>query len=224
MAGHTTPFESLGGCTVRVRVWPAWDSAQRVCDLTLIAFTLPVWGLLLLTAVVLKFLFDGGPILFRHVRLGLGGRPFVLYKIRTTPADFQPSPADWSDQDYPPRTRYGALLRRFDIDELPQLWNVIKGEMSLVGPRPEMPLHVKRFSGWLPEYRQRLSVRPGLTGLAQVRGWRGDTSIHKRLRSDLEYANRRGAGMYFAILARTVSVELRFISGSTRHPRPVPDQ
>ncbi len=222
MADHSAPFESLGGCAVRAGVWPAWDFVQRVCDLAVIALTLPFWGPLLLGAVALKYLFDGGPVFFRHVRLGLGGQPFVLYKIQTTPVDFQPSPADWSNQDYPPRTRYGALLRRFDIDELPQLWNVIKGEMSLVGPRPEMPLHVKRFCGWLPEYRQRLSVRPGLTGLAQVRGWRGDTSIHQRLLSDLEYAGRRGAGMYFAILARTVSVELRLISGSARHPRPVP--
>ncbi len=216
MAGQSTPFESFTGYPSRVGVWPAWDFLQRACDLALIAFTLPFWGPLLLGAVAVKLLLDGGPILFRHVRLGLCGQPFVLYKIRTTPADFQPSPADWSNQDYPPRTRYGAFLRRFDLDELPQLWNVIKGEMSLVGPRPEMPLHVKRFSRWLPEYRQRLTVLPGLTGLAQVRGWRGDTSIRQRLLSDLEYANRRGARMYFLILARTL------ISGSARHPRPVP--
>jgi lipopolysaccharide/colanic/teichoic acid biosynthesis glycosyltransferase len=215
MAGQSTPFESFGGCTTRGETQLAWDSVQRACDLALVALTMPVWGPLLLGAVAVKFLFDGGPILFRHVRLGLGGRPFVLYKIRTTPADFRPSPADWSNQDYPPRTRYGAFLRHFDLDELPQLWNVIKGEMSLVGPRPEMPFHVKRFSRWLPEYRQRLEVRPGLTGLAQVRGWRGDTSIQQRLLADLEYTNRRGARMYFVILARTL------ISGSARHPQPV---
>jgi lipopolysaccharide/colanic/teichoic acid biosynthesis glycosyltransferase len=215
MAGHSAPFESFGGYPERAGVWPAWDFLQRGCDLALIALALPFWGPLLLGVAAIKFLLDGGPVLFRHLRLGLGGQPFVLYKIRTTPADFQPSPADWSNQHYPPRTRYGAFLRRFDLDELPQLWNVIKGEMSLVGPRPEMPLHVKRFSGWLPEYRQRLTVRPGLTGLAQVRGWRGDTSIQQRLISDLEYTNRRGARMYFRILVRTL------ISGSARHPRPV---
>jgi putative colanic acid biosynthesis UDP-glucose lipid carrier transferase len=215
MASQSTPLESVGGCTARVEVWPAWDAVQRVCDVALVALTLPVWGPLLLGAVAIKILLDGAPVLFSHVRVGLDGQPFVLYKIRTTPVDFQPTPADWSNEDYPPRTRCGALLRRFDIDELPQLWNVIKGEMSLVGPRPEMALHVKRFSGWLPEYRQRLMVRPGLTGLAQVRGWRGDTSIHRRLVSDLEYTSRRGARTYFMILVRTL------ISGSARHPRPV---
>jgi len=186
-----------------------WDSLQRACDVALILLTLPIWAPLLFWAMTLKLLLDGGPVLFRHVRLGQGGEPFVLYKIRTTPADFEPSAEDWSDASYPPRTRYGGWLRRFDIDELPQLWNVLKGEMSLVGPRPEMPVHARRFSGALPEYRQRLQVRPGLTGLAQVRGWRGDTSIRQRLLSDLEYASQRGPAIYFAILARTVAVEAR---------------
>ncbi|HLM99698.1 MAG TPA: sugar transferase [Bryobacteraceae bacterium] len=209
MAGQIAPLENLVICPVRVHGSSMWDSVQRACDVALIIFTLPVWAPLLLAAMGIKLLLDGGPVLFRHVRLGHGGEPFVLYKLRTTPADFQPSPGDWSNENYPPRTRYGSWLRRFDIDELPQLWNVLKGEMSLVGPRPEMPVHARRFSGALPEYPQRLTVRPGLTGLAQVRGWRGDTSIRQRLVSDLEYANRRGPGMYFAILAKTVAVEAR---------------
>lgn len=215
MAGQSASFENLGGWTICAAARPVWDSVQRACDLALVVLTSPVWGPVLVGTMLIKLLLDGGPVLFRHIRVGRDGRPFILYKIRTTPADFQPNPADWSNEDYPPRTKYGAFLRRFDLDELPQLWNVIKGEMSLVGPRPEMPLHVKRFSGWLPEYRQRLTVRPGLTGLAQVRGWRGDTSIHERLRADLEFANRRGPTVYFSILARTI------ISGSVRHPRPV---
>src|SRR6266850_516890 len=88
---------------------------------------------------------------------------------------------------------------------------VLKGEMSLVGPRPEMPAHAEVFSRRFPQYGRRLAVRPGLTGLAQARGWRGDTSIHERLRSDLEYIGRRGPGMYFAILARTVLMEVRLL-------------
>ena len=80
-------------------------------------------------------------------------------------------------RDFPPRTRLGGWLRRFDLDELPQLWNVLKGEMSLVGPRPEMPVHARDFSCRIPEFTERLAVRPGLTGLAQIRGWRGNTSI-----------------------------------------------
>lgn len=209
MAGQIAPLENLIIYPVRLRRYQTCDALQRACDIALILLTLPVWAPLLLGAMAIKLLLDGRPVLFRHVRLGQGGEPFVLYKIRTTPANFEPTPGDWSNESYPPRTRYGGWLRCFDIDELPQLWNVLKGEMSLVGPRPEMPLHARRFSSALPEYPQRHSVRPGLTGLAQVRGWRGDTSIRRRLLSDLEYASRRGPALYFAILARTVAAEAR---------------
>ena len=209
MAGHTASLDSLAVCERAVHQAPVWDSAQRVCDVALIVLTCPVWGPLLLVALGLKILLDGRPVLFRHVRLGLCGEPFLLHKIRTTPPNFQPGPDDWSDDDFPPRTRLGRWLRRFDIDELPQLWNVLKGEMSLVGPRPEMPLHARRFSHHFPEYTQRLTVRPGVSGLAQVRGWRGDTSIHQRLLCDLEYTSRRGPGLYFTILAKTLWVEVR---------------
>jgi lipopolysaccharide/colanic/teichoic acid biosynthesis glycosyltransferase len=214
MAGHSAPFEELAICSKDVFAPSAWDSLQRGVDVALIVLTLPFWASILIATVALKLLFDGGPVLFRHVRLGRRGQPFLLYKIRTTPPDFQPRQDDWSDEDFPPRTRFGRWLRRFDLDELPQLYNVLKGDMSLVGPRPEMPLHAEKFGWRLPEYSQRLMVRPGLSGLAQVRGWRGNTSIHQRLRCDLEYSSGRGPAMYFAILARTVRVEvLRAISG-----------
>lgn len=227
MAGHIAPLESFAICSPHVRLSQTWDSLQRACDVALILLTLPVWAPLLLGAMAIKLLVDGRPVLFRQPRLGQGGQLFVLYKIRTTPADFEPSPGDWSSDSYPPRTPYGHWLRRFDIDELPQLWNGLKGEMSLVGPRPEMPVHARRFSGALPEYPQRLAVRPGLTGLAQIRGWRGDTSIRQRLLCDLEYANRRGPFLYSTILARTVAVEVRralhpATAGSSRHPRRAP--
>lgn len=209
MAGQTAPLENLAIGPVRVQPHSLWDSLQRVCDLALILLTLPVWAPLLLAVIAGKMLLDGRPVFFRHIRLGQSGEPFVLYKIRTTPTEFEASPGDWSNENYPPRTSYGNWLRHLDIDELPQLWNVLKGEMSLVGPRPEMPSHARRFSSALPEYPERLTVRPGLTGLAQVRGWRGDTSIRHRLISDLEYASRRGATLYFTILAKTVAVEAR---------------
>ena len=98
-------------------------------------------------------------------------------------------------------------MQRFDFDELPQLWNVLRGDMSLVGPRPETPYHCANFASALPGYTQRLQVRPGLTGLAQARGWRGNTSIYERLISDLEYLSNRGFGMYAATLLRTVWLE-----------------
>ncbi|HZT31376.1 MAG TPA: sugar transferase [Bryobacteraceae bacterium] len=186
-----------------------WDRTQRRLDVLLVLLAAPFWlptlGLLLL----LKRIFDGGPVLFGQVRMGRYGKPFVLYKIRTTPSDFHPRPDDWPDEHYPPRTPLGRLLRRMDLDELPQLWNVLRGEMSLVGPRPETPYHSKKFLRCYPAYAWRWQVRPGLTGLAQARGWRGDTSIEQRLASDLEYVCGRRAGLYHGILLRTIASELR---------------
>jgi undecaprenyl-phosphate glucose phosphotransferase len=214
MAGHTARLENLAVYAAGARTARPWDTAQRALDIVLVAITLPLWVPVVCLMAALKLLTDGRPVWFRHVRLGRDSRPFVLHKIRTTPHDFQPGPHDWSDEEFPPRTRFGRWLRRFDLDELPQLWNVLKGEMSLVGPRPEMPAHAEAFSCRLPQYGRRLGVRPGLTGLAQVRGWRGDTSIQHRLGSDLEYIGRRGLGMYFSILARTVSMEVRRLFGN----------
>ena len=215
MAGHTAPLENLAIYSDRARTAVPWDTAQRALDIVLVAITLPLWVPVVFLMAVLKVLSDGRPVWFRHVRLGRDGNRFVLYKIRTTPDGFQPGPHDWSDEEFPPRTPFGRWLRRFDLDELPQLWNVLKGEMSLVGPRPEMPAHAEVFAGRLPQYRRRLAVRPGLTGLAQARGWRGDTSIRERLRSDLEYISRRGPGVYFTILARTAAMEARRLFGGS---------
>lgn len=209
MAGQTTSLASLATYPQRLPAPSAWDSTQRLVDITLIVAASPVWIPLLLFAMALKLVIDGRPLLFHHVRLGLNGEPFVLHKIRTTPLDFQPQPDDWSDEDFPPRTRLGRWLRRFDLDELPQLWNVIRGEMSLVGPRPEMPAHTSSFSSRIPEYTERVAVRPGLTGLAQIRGWRGNTSIRRRVNADLEYLDVRGPWTYFMILLATVRVEAR---------------
>ena len=209
MAGQTTSLASLATYPQRLPAPSAWDSTQRLLDIILIAVASPVWVPLLLLVMVLKLVIDGRPVLFHHVRLGLNGEPFVLHKIRTTPPDFHPQPDDWSDEDFPPRTRLGGWLRRFDLDELPQLWNVLCGEMSLVGPRPEMPVHTSRFSCRIPEFTERLAVRPGLTGLAQIRGWRGNTSIPQRVHSDLEYLESRGSWSYCMILLATVRVEAR---------------
>jgi len=185
------------------------DAVQRAADLLLVTLTAPLWGSLFATLIGAKLLCDGRPVLFRHRRLGRGGQPFDLLKIRTTIPSYVARPEDWPDDRYPPRTRFGRLLRRVDLDELPQLWNVLAGDMSLVGPRPETDYHAFFFATALPDYVRRLAVRPGLTGLAQVEGWRGDTSIEERLRCDLEYIERRGPVLYFATLARTFTMELR---------------
>ena len=218
MAGHTARLENLAIYAAGARTARPWDTAQRALDIVLVAITLPLWVPVVFLMAALKLLTDGRPVWFRHVRLGRDSRPFVLHKIRTTPHDFQPGQHDWSDEEFPPRTRIGRWLRRFDLDELPQLWNVLKGQMSLVGPRPEMPYHSEAFSERMPGYAQRLAVRPGLTGLAQVRGWRANTSIEHRLRSDLEYINHRGFAMYARVLLATIALEIRRVFAQSSRP------
>jgi lipopolysaccharide/colanic/teichoic acid biosynthesis glycosyltransferase len=125
------------------------------------------------------------------VRLGLGGREFVMLKLRTMRADAELGVGPtWAVDGDPRCTRLGAVLRRWGVDELPQLWNVLKGDMSLIGPRPERAEFHRSFLARFPEFDRRLSVRGGVLGLAQVQGWRGDTSIEARLRCDLEYIER----------------------------------
>jgi lipopolysaccharide/colanic/teichoic acid biosynthesis glycosyltransferase len=150
-----------------------------------------------------------GPALYHQVRCGRGGHPFVLYKLRTMQvgAETNAEPG-WTRRDDPRRTALGAVLRRFNLDELPQLWNVIRGDMSLVGPRPERPELVIRFSREIRGYGSRHLVLPGITGLAQVKGWRGDTCLRERLRHDLDYLRRWSPVLDLAILART-TVALR---------------
>jgi lipopolysaccharide/colanic/teichoic acid biosynthesis glycosyltransferase len=197
-----------------IGVLSRWDVAQHALDVAIIAGTAPIWGPVVALLLALKRLVDGPAVLFRHARVGLNGRNFILYKIRTTPAHFRSQPEDWPGEDFPPRTRFGRWLRRCDLDELPQLWNVLKGDMSLVGPRPETPYHSANFAARLPRYVERCRVRPGLTGLAQLRGLRGDTDVCQRLAADLEYVSGRGFRIYTLTLIRTLLLEMRQARGA----------
>jgi exopolysaccharide biosynthesis polyprenyl glycosylphosphotransferase len=143
----------------------------------------------LMGAIALAIVWTSGrPVLYRQTRASLDGRAFRIIKFRTMHSDAEGhSGPRWAEPDDPRRTSLGALLRRLSLDELPQLWNVLRGEMSLVGPRPERPEFVARFSSRLPSYALRHRVRPGITGWAQVNGCRGSTSIERRLQLDLEY-------------------------------------
>lgn len=129
-----------------------------------------------------------GPILYRQERISLDGRSFWIYKFRTmrVDAEIDQTPG-WTRSDDPRRTPLGAILRRLNLDELPQLWNVLRGEMSLVGPRPERPYYVHQFSQEIPKYLDRHLVKTGMTGWAQIHGLRGDTSIPRRTQYDLYY-------------------------------------
>jgi exopolysaccharide biosynthesis polyprenyl glycosylphosphotransferase len=150
-----------------------------------------------------------GPVLFRQERVGRHGTPFTLLKFRTMRCGSQvESDTLWTTKNDPRVTPIGAVLRRFSLDELPQLFNVIRGEMSLVGPRPERPYYVAKFGDDIEKYHLRHSCQVGITGWAQVNGFRGDTSISDRLQYDLYYMRNWSFGLDLQIILRTAVVTL----------------
>ncbi len=159
---------------------------------------------MLLTAVTIKIT-SPGPLIFKQERVGLHNRPFQMYKFRSMEVQ---RPADekekWTTPHDPRVTPFGRFIRKFSIDELPQFLNVLKGEMSLVGPRPERPYFVERFKEQIPRYMIKHQVRPGMTGWAQINGYRGDTSITKRIEHDLYYIENWTLGLDFRILFLTI--------------------
>jgi exopolysaccharide biosynthesis polyprenyl glycosylphosphotransferase len=165
----------------------------------LVIFAMPM----LLLALLVK-LSGRGAVFFRQERMGLGGRPFMLLKFRSMRegAERESGPV-WATREDPRRTWMGRLMRRASLDELPQLFNVLKGDMSLVGPRPERPHFVDQFVGQLPGYMLRHNIKAGLTGWAQVNGLRGNTSVRKRLQYDLYYINHWSLGFDLLILLLT---------------------
>jgi Undecaprenyl-phosphate glucose phosphotransferase len=129
-----------------------------------------------------------GPVFYHQERMGLDGKPFIVYKFRSMPIDAEQETGPiWAPPRDPRVTPIGRWLRQHDIDELPQFWNVFKGEMSIVGPRPERPFFVEQFKHKIPQYMLRHKVKAGITGWAQVNGWRGNTSLEKRIEFDLYY-------------------------------------
>lgn len=160
---------------------------------------------MLVTAAMIK-LTSPGPLIFRQERVGLHNRPFVMYKFRSMEAGQGGDEQDdgWTTRNDARVTGIGRFIRRTSIDELPQLFNVLKGEMSLVGPRPERPLYVEKFREDIPRYMVKHQVRPGMTGWAQVHGYRGDTSIRKRIEYDLYYIENWTMGLDVKILLMTV--------------------
>ncbi len=160
--------------------------------------------LLLVFAVLIKRDLPG-PVFYRQERCGESGRPFRLIKFRTMIADAEATTGPvWAVENDPRRTRIGAFLRRHNLDELPQLWNVLKGEMSLVGPRPERPCFVEQFKEEISRYMWRHASKPGLTGWAQVSGLRGNTDIRERIKYDLYYLENWSLAFDFKILVKTL--------------------
>lgn len=145
-----------------------------------------------------------GPVIFKQERIGLHNEPFKMYKFRSMVQQTdEEEKKGWTVKDDPRVTKVGAFLRRTSLDELPQLFNILKGDMSLVGPRPERPQFVEKFKEEIPRYMIKHQVRPGLTGWAQVNGYRGDTSIRKRVEYDIYYIENWTLGMDIKILFMT---------------------
>ncbi|MBI3839408.1 MAG: exopolysaccharide biosynthesis polyprenyl glycosylphosphotransferase [Planctomycetia bacterium] len=161
---------------------------SRTLDVILSVLLLCVFAVPMLLIALLVKLTSRGPAVYEQHRAGLGGKPFVMFKFRTMRVDAEAETGPvWAKRGDPRRTAVGIVLRRFCLDELPQLFNVLRGEMRLVGPRPERPCFVQTFAQKIPTYCQRHQVLPGITGWAQINGLRGDSSIEERLEFDLFY-------------------------------------
>ena len=171
-----------------------------ILAIILIILFLPV---MLLIAALVK-LTSRGPVFYAQERVSYDGTPFNIYKFRTMTQDAEQTGAGWTVQGDARVTRIGRFLRSTSLDELPQLFNVLTGEMSIVGPRPERPVYIKEFRRQIPRYMLRHKVPAGMTGWAQVHGWRGDTSIDKRIEYDLYYIENWSLLLDFKILVMTV--------------------
>lgn len=194
---------------INIRYVPLDDSFNKflkavsdyVIAVIAIIITSPV---MIITAVAIK-LTSHGPIIFKQERIGYNSQPFMMYKFRSMKVqDPGEEKSEWTTKDDPRKTRVGEFIRKTSIDELPQFFNVLKGDMSVVGPRPERPYFVDQFKESIPKYMVKHQVKPGLTGWAQIHGCRGDTSINKRIEYDIEYVENWHMGLDLGIMIKTV--------------------
>lgn len=180
-----------------------WAVLKRGFDLIVSFLGLVILSPLLLFIAIGVKLSSPGPILFRQTRVGYERKEFEMLKFRSMRQNAEETTA-WTSNEDERRTKFGSLIRKTSLDELPQLWNVLRGEMSLVGPRPELPHFVEQFRETIPLYMVKHQVKPGMTGWAQVNGYRGDTSIEKRVELDLWYIEHWSVGLDIRILFRTI--------------------
>jgi len=194
--GHSTPE--------RIALSPFLLSMKRCIDIAIVICIIALLAIPMIAIAIVVKLTSRGPVLYSQERIGYRGTRFIIYKYRTMVVDAEKSTGPiWAKNDDPRCTRIGLILRRTSLDELPQLINVLRGDMSLVGPRPERPCFVQQFSCEYPDYPLRLEMPPGLTGLAQINGWRGNTSLRARLDCDLEYIRQWSLRRDLHILLKT---------------------
>ncbi|WP_374001719.1 undecaprenyl-phosphate glucose phosphotransferase [Bdellovibrio bacteriovorus] len=184
--------------------------AKRIFDILASGVGLLLLSPLLFVLGILVKVSSPGPVFYGQERIGLDGHRFRMWKFRSMRMDTASgggsSIPGWTVKNDPRRTKIGTFIRGTSIDELPQLWNVFIGDMSLVGPRPEQPFFVEKFKNEIPAYMLRHKMKAGITGWAQVNGWRGDTSLHKRIECDLYYIRNWSLLLDMEILLRTVLV------------------
>lgn len=203
-------LEDLDGlAVVNIRRVPLNNMAnmlmKRLVDIVGALFAIVLSSPFMLAAVIGVKMTSRGPLIFKQERVGLHNKPFQMYKFRSMEVQSEvEEKKGWTTKNDPRVTKVGRILRSTSIDELPQLFNVLKGDMSLIGPRPERPLFVEKFKEEIPRYMIKHQVRPGITGWAQVNGYRGDTSIKKRIEYDLYYIENWSMTFDIKILFLTV--------------------
>lgn len=181
------------------------NAAKRTVDIVGSLIGMFLFAPILATFAILVYLESPGSVIYRQRRIGLNGRPFYIYKIRSMKLDAETGgKVGWTVKDDPRRLKIGEFIRTWNIDELPQFWNVLRGEMSLVGPRPERPELIEGFKEEIPHYNIRHNIKPGVTGWAQVNGSRGDTCLRERVKFDLDYMENWTFALDFQIMLMTL--------------------
>ncbi len=206
---HPYTEDLMGLPVINIRYVPLTNTlnwvAKRAVDVIGSSLGIIISSPIMLAAALAVKFTSNGPVIFKQERMGLHNKTFKMYKFRTMEMQ-KPSTEEkgWTVKNDPRVTRVGKFLRRTSLDELPQLFNILMGEMSLVGPRPERPQFVEKFKEEIPRYMIKHQVRPGLTGWAQINGYRGDTSIRKRIEYDLYYIENWTMAFDFRILFLTI--------------------
>lgn len=205
MRPDVSDLDGLPVLSLRQTPLYGWNALlKRGFDVSVGLAALAVAGLPMLVIAALVKLTSPGPVFYRQRRVGLDGRAFDMIKFRTMRADAETAGPAWSQKDDPRRTPIGRFLRRTSLDELPNLFNVLAGDMSLVGPRPERPEFIESFKREIPRYMLRHKMKAGMTGYAQIKGFRGDTSIKKRIQHDVYYIRNWSLALDLRILMQTI--------------------
>ena len=207
----TRPYteDLLGLPVINIRYVPLSNTfnalIKRLTDIIGAVICIIIFSPVMLVSAILVKTTSKGPLIFKQERVGLHNKPFQMYKFRTMYVQTEEEERKgWTQKNDPRVTSVGRFLRKTSLDEFPQLFNVLKGDMSLVGPRPERPQYVEKFREEIPRYMIKHQVRPGMTGWAQVNGYRGDTSIRKRIEHDLYYIENWTLGLDIKIIFLTV--------------------